>query len=408
MKLHLGYALAPVICIMQSGLASDGLDTWTLQGQSVTTNALRGVTYGNGLFVAVGSGPNVFGLDGPSTILTSPDGITWTVRDSGITNGLLAVAYGNGRFVAVGRGVFAKLVTSSDGVGWTQQDYSAGVSCWLTGIGYGSGQFVAVGGINPGGVICCAPAFILTSPDGINWARRTNIISGELSGVANGGGRFVAVGAWDTFELVSSLDAVAWSHPDVGFSPLVPLYKVAYGNGRFVAVGAGVGYGSVVMSVDGAFWTKQPYGVPDGSSDIAYGNGAFVAVGPDSYVNPSVNPVRIASSPDGVVWTKRDSGTTNGLSGVAYGNGRFVAVGANGTILRSGEMVSLGHISLPNGAPQIPVNGVAGRKYNLDWSANLADWASLTNVTTDTNGTAQFNDGSATNFSRRFYRVVAP
>jgi hypothetical protein len=51
------------------------------------------VTYGNGLFVAVGE-------DG--TILTSPDGVTWTQRTSGTSNWLNGVAYGNGLFVAVG------------------------------------------------------------------------------------------------------------------------------------------------------------------------------------------------------------------------------------------------------------------------------------------------------------------
>jgi hypothetical protein len=50
------------------------------------------VTYGNGLFVAVGE-------DG--AILTSPDGVSWTRRTSG-GNLLYGVTYGNGTFVAVG------------------------------------------------------------------------------------------------------------------------------------------------------------------------------------------------------------------------------------------------------------------------------------------------------------------
>jgi hypothetical protein len=51
------------------------------------------VTYGNGLFVAVGEW---------GTILTSPDGVTWTARTSGTSNLLYDVTYGNGTFVAVG------------------------------------------------------------------------------------------------------------------------------------------------------------------------------------------------------------------------------------------------------------------------------------------------------------------
>ena len=67
--------------------------TWT-QRASVADNGLYGVTYGNGLFVAVGD-------DG--AILASPDGVTWTARTLG-GKGLHGVTYGNGLFVAVGPG----------------------------------------------------------------------------------------------------------------------------------------------------------------------------------------------------------------------------------------------------------------------------------------------------------------
>jgi hypothetical protein len=64
---------------------------WTLRSSGGTS--LSGVTYGNGLFVAVGS----YG-----TILTSPDGVSWTARASGTSNFLNGVTYANGLFVAVG------------------------------------------------------------------------------------------------------------------------------------------------------------------------------------------------------------------------------------------------------------------------------------------------------------------
>jgi hypothetical protein len=51
------------------------------------------VTYGNGTFVAVGTG---------GTILTSPDGVNWTERTSGTRNQLNGVTYGNGTFARTG------------------------------------------------------------------------------------------------------------------------------------------------------------------------------------------------------------------------------------------------------------------------------------------------------------------
>jgi hypothetical protein len=68
--------------------------TWT-QRASVADNGLYGVTYGNGLFVAVGD---------VGTILTSPNGVRSTEQASGTSNSLYGVTYGNGRFVAVGEG----------------------------------------------------------------------------------------------------------------------------------------------------------------------------------------------------------------------------------------------------------------------------------------------------------------
>jgi len=86
---------------MQTGLVEGGGSvgvTWTPR---IVGKKLNGVAYGkdlngNGLFVAVGGG---------GTILTSPDGITWTLQTSGTSNTLYGIAYGNGRFVAVGENV---------------------------------------------------------------------------------------------------------------------------------------------------------------------------------------------------------------------------------------------------------------------------------------------------------------
>jgi photosystem II stability/assembly factor-like uncharacterized protein len=58
-----------------------------------TSGKLDGISYGNGSFVAVGAS---------GTILTSPDGTTWTSRSSGTLNELRGICYGNGAFVAVG------------------------------------------------------------------------------------------------------------------------------------------------------------------------------------------------------------------------------------------------------------------------------------------------------------------
>ena len=152
--------------------ASGGSDAsqWT-----VRSAPLYDVTYGNGTFVAVGNS---------GAILTSPDGVSWTVRHPGIGDHLRGVTYGNGTFVVVGNS--GAILTSPDGVSWTVQ----GSGTWnvLYAVTYGNGTFVAVG---EGGTL-------LTSPDGVNWTAQDSGTGNDLTGVTYGGGTFVAVGRYGT------------------------------------------------------------------------------------------------------------------------------------------------------------------------------------------------------------------
>ena len=71
--------------------------SWTARTSGFgATAAIYGVTYGNGLYVAVGAS---------GVLTTSPDGITWTARTSGFgTTAIRGVTYGNRLYVAVGDG----------------------------------------------------------------------------------------------------------------------------------------------------------------------------------------------------------------------------------------------------------------------------------------------------------------
>lgn len=71
---------------------------------------LRAVTWGNGLFVAVGF-----------KIVTSPDGVTWTERTNANTQWLGGVQYFQGVFSGVGG--YGYSAWSSDGLTWTQSTF---------------------------------------------------------------------------------------------------------------------------------------------------------------------------------------------------------------------------------------------------------------------------------------------
>jgi hypothetical protein len=210
---------------------------------------LIGVTYGSSTFVAVGDG---------GTILTSPDGVTWTPRSSGITMLLIGVTYGSSTFVAVGDG--GTILTSPDGVTWTPK--TSGITMLLIGVTYGSSTFVAVG---DGGTI-------LTSPDGVTWTPKTSGTYSQLWGSTYGNNTFVAVG--DNGIILTSQDGVTWTPRTSGTT--TPLMGVTYGNDSFVAVGVN---GTILTSPDGVTWTPRTSGTSNELYGATNGNNTFIVVG---------------------------------------------------------------------------------------------------------------------------------
>ena len=215
------------------------LDNWQSCSKPIEYGSLDDVAYGAGSFVAVGD---------MGEILTSPDGITWTERDSGTEKDLRGVAYGAGTFVAVGDK--GEILTSPDGITWTEM--TSGAEKDLLGVAYGNGRFVAVGSYGE----------ILTSPDGITWTRRDSGTERSLNGVAYGNGIFVAVGQMG--EILTSPDGITWTERCSGTSGY--LQKVSCGNDTFVAVGeTETGFGNAIILM-----SKHP-------STTGGGGGCFIS-----------------------------------------------------------------------------------------------------------------------------------
>ena len=64
-------------------------------------------------------------------------------------------------------------------------------------------------------------------------------------------------------------------------------------------------------------------------------------------------------------------------------------------------------LMLPNRSLQIIMTGAVGNVFRVEGSTDLLTWQNITSLTNLT-GTLQFTDPGATNFSRRFYRLVMP
>jgi len=275
---------------------------WTTRTSGFGSTEIRGVTYGDGLYVAGG-------LSG--TLTTSTDGTTWTTRTSGFgTTRIYGVGYGDGLYVAVG--VSGKLTTSTDGTTWTTRTSGFGTTQILD-VTYGDGLYVAVGDDGK----------LTTSTDGTTWTTRTSGFgTTNFRGVTYGDGLYVAVGV--SGKLTTSTDGTTWTTRTSGFGSTT-IWGVTYGDGLYVAVGDD---GKLTTSTDGTTWTTRTSGF--GTTNfrgVTYGDGLYVAVGDSG---------KLTTSTDGTTWTSRTSGFgTTRIWGVTYGDGLYVAGGESGKLTTS-------------------------------------------------------------------------
>ena len=297
---------------------ADTLDHWQWRSPLPQGNKLNSMALGNNTIVAVGD---------VGTILTSPDGISWTVRTSPTSSDLKGITYGSNKFVAVGNS--GTILTSHDGISWTVQTSPASGTD-LTGIAYGNNTFVAGGNFLNG---------FITSTDGVTWSYHSlpsdPAFSFFLDRITYSNNTFFARGAktcnggWTC--MPSSYD-VAYSSPDgstwtsVATSQYPSLagdgYGVIYGNGIYLKLPDDTYITTVSVSSDNVTWTQvslpSPSSIYKYYTKIYFIKGNFYILGYGGY---------IATSPDGVNWNLITSWPLQPLKKIVYGNGLWVAIG---------------------------------------------------------------------------------
>ncbi|MSU50344.1 MAG: hypothetical protein EXS37_14870 [Opitutus sp.] len=279
----------------QAAVSSDGM-TWT--SNTLPTNPVgRGIGFGGGLF-AVACERNGTDSGNTQNILTSPDGVTWTIRTTGVGS-LSGVASSGTRWVAVGsQNGGQNAATSADGVTWTRVAVGNGSTNMLAIVanptlniflasGSGNGLFLTNGstgattwsavtlpGTTAGSTVqtisfvdgkflvvvrdgfSSPTARLLASSDGTIWAQAGTITmpagfigngSKSLTATSDptGGNATVAysgVFTGNTFApqvLVSSGTLSTWTPNIFGSGDFVENRVVIYGNNLFVAANSG-------------------------------------------------------------------------------------------------------------------------------------------------------------------------
>src|SRR6185369_9509035 len=320
-----------------------------LSRNSVTSAALNGATFANGVFVAVGE---------RGTILVSGDTHSWTNHGQASFGNLCGVTSGGGMFLAVGeRGM---ILGSSDMQEW--KVVPSGTTNILRSVAYGDGRFVVVGG----------SGVILSSTNGMEWASQNPSSALDLRSVCFGNGRFAAVGALGT--IFTSSDGTEWTPQTSGTTNW--LNGVVWRDGLFVAVGQG---GTARSSPDGVRWSSQDvaWSSADLLAIVPSDHGEFMAVGPSG----TIRGVGFWNSQ--LIWVNHDLVNPNEFASVAYGNG-----------------------AAEQGGFQVLVEGWVEAGSRVQATTAFGSWEDLL-VFTNSQSDASFLD-TTTNHSQRFYRLALP
>lgn len=142
-----------VVVRLDNGVLQTSVDSkhWTNYCSGIRT-FFRGVTYNQGLFVAVGGSY----FDEPGVIVSSRDGRSWKRRHKGNRVNIYGITSSSELFVAVGE--WGTILSSPDGVRWRTQ--SSGTQVLLASVAFGNDTFVAGG----------ESGVVLVSTNGNRWA----------------------------------------------------------------------------------------------------------------------------------------------------------------------------------------------------------------------------------------------
>ncbi len=285
-----------------SVLSSPDGSSWTRHSAGTGTS-LQTVAYTGSVYV-------IGYYDG--TLFTSSDLNTWTQRDSGTTQPIHDIVWTGSQLVAVGGN--GLVLTSSDGSSWTSQTSNTSETLHTV---FWDGSTLMAGGTN---------SALITSTDGINWTSRSMGTGNAIVyGIAWTGSEYVAVG-WPFGFTASSPDGITWTEQT---NALISAFESIVWTGTQLIASAD--YGRMYLSSNGgANWsqvyTPGGFGFGEAYHALNWNGSQAIAVGDGS---------SIISSSTGSSWVLEDSVTNSQLNAVAYSGVRYVAVGEGNTIITS-------------------------------------------------------------------------
>jgi hypothetical protein len=240
--------------LINSGVASLIIDN---QGAGYTSTPTVTIvdTAARYVAIATGTGDNCYTT--PTGLLTAT---AWTAGSSTGKTNLKSITYGNGVYVAVGG--TNEVVSSTTGSLWTNRTIpTLGAGSYVS-VAYGNGQFVAISTGNNATAISAAGATWIAGgalPANTTW-----------TSIAYGNGRFVAIASGGRNAAYSLDKGVTWLASPAGLPSSQTWNNVSYGQGLFFAVAAGTAVAAT--SPDGYTWTVRAMPSSSNWDSCAFGN----------------------------------------------------------------------------------------------------------------------------------------
>jgi hypothetical protein len=237
--------------------SKDG-DKWTVRTAADADVDFRAITWGNGMFVAVGqkASPNI------NYVMTSTNGTSWTRRTTGITwtSGFSDIEWTGTNFVIVGN--WEETTISANGTSWTEIGPTGGSSRvkWLA---YSPEleRLVAVGYLNG-----TNPGIRVSNDHGATWHTVTNaIVANQPVSIVwhSATQKFYALHTSGGIVLFSSPDGETWTviPAPVSDSTAPYLEKLCVCDSLLIGIN---GYNQAekqayFVSSDGEQWTRQDW-----------------------------------------------------------------------------------------------------------------------------------------------------
>jgi len=278
-------------------------DLATVMAQNYSTRAMPlstdyyGLTYGGGIYCAVGGGATAAGQVASST----SEGELWVSRTASTLKTWRAVTYGISTFVAVSVSTSStnQVMTSTDCENWSSST-ATGMTVmsdvrWISGLNL----FVAVGDYQDsfGGTNYS----IATSTNGTVWTQRTaptGLTAVNFDRLINGGNIILASVTTTPFpaggKIIRSTNGTTWTQINEGSNASIYPYTGMGWNGSKFMISTRDGY--VKTSPDGITWTNQTKVTADGS------NTRVDQINWNGYVWVLMGKGLIATSVDGKLW----------------------------------------------------------------------------------------------------------